>query len=237
MSATSTLDPNVSAYLGGRNTVNVSGEVQVIALLRHAEGHSFASAYGGGAAEIGASGATSTIEPKVTAYAGSGSNIRAGTNIVIQAENLSEPTGEPLTDNFEAGPGGVNGSTGEITFKESGLVTGNSVLYVSDGNLLPGMRQDCRTPFGELYADGGCIYNVIVVNGNHIKFGNEFATTKVDTSEIPGYCSSEHPASCAGVDTARNVIRFATEDNFATGDEVILEGAALREQSGSRTVG
>ena len=189
MKAISTLDPEVAAYLAGANTIALLGELTVHALLKHAEGHSVASAYGGGAAQIGATHASSTVEPRVLAYAGSGSTINVAGNVSINAESLAESTGKPLTDNFEANSTGVNQSTGEVEFTESGLSTGDAVLYVDDGHLLPGMRQNC-----EFAADGGCIYNVIVVNGNHLKFGNQFVTTAVNTTELPG-CSDAARAS------------------------------------------
>ena len=222
ISASSTLKPNVEAYLAGGDTVELANNLTVLALLEHAEGHTDASAYGGGVGQVGAANAVATTEPTVIAYAGSGSKILAGGNVTINAENLSNETGKALKDTYEANSGNVNQSNGSVEFPESGLNTGDAVLYVAGGSGLPGMRQGC-----ELAADGGCIYSVIV-NGNRIQFGEQFVTKDVNTSGIPGFCSeTEHPTSCPGVDPNRNVIRFATPDNFATGDPVVLEGVGI----------
>ena len=113
-------------------------------------------------------------------------------------QNLSKQTGTTLTDNFNADSSDVNQSTGTIQFGSHGLTTGDAVLYVDDGNLLPGMRQGCSgAPLG------GCVYTAIVVDANHIQFGNTFTTTAVDASGIPGFCGTSNPDSCPGVDANR----------------------------------
>ncbi|MGZ6950367.1 MAG: hypothetical protein ACXVJY_20035, partial [Ilumatobacteraceae bacterium] len=65
----------------------------------------------------------------------------------------------------------------------------------------------------------------IVVDANHIQFGDTFTTAAVDASGIPGFCGSSHLDSCPGVDANRDEIRFASPHNFATGDAVILSGS------------
>ena len=48
ISATSTLQPSVNAYLVGNETVVLVHDLTVQAILNHAEGHTRATAYGGG---------------------------------------------------------------------------------------------------------------------------------------------------------------------------------------------
>ena len=219
ISATSTLQPSVNAYLVGNETVVLVHDLTVQAILNHAEGHTRATAYGGGIAQIGSANATANTNPTVTAFIGTGSVVQAGGNVTIDAQNLSHQTGTPLTDNFNADSSDVNQSTGTIQFGSHGLTTGDAVLYVSNGNLLPGMRQGCGAPLG------GCIYTAVVVDANHIQFGDTFTTAPVDASGIPGFCGTSHLDSCPGVDANRDVIRFASPHNFVTGDPVILSGS------------
>ena len=219
ISAHSNLQPSVNAYIVGNTNVALVNDLTVQAMLNHAEGHTRATAYGGGAVQIGSANATATSNPTVTAFIGDGSTVQVGGNVTIDAENLSNQTGAPLTDNFNADSSDVNQSTGTIQFGSHGLTTGDAVLYVSNGNLLPGMRQGCSgAPLG------GCVYTAIVVDANHIQFGDTFTTAGVDTSDIPGFCGTANPNSCPGVDVNRDVIRFASQHNFVTGDAVILSG-------------
>ncbi len=218
--ANSTVSPSVNAYLGTSDHVNVTGDVTVTSTLEHAEGHTRATAYGGGAAQIGAASADATVNPTVIAYAGSGANVQAGGNVTIDAENLSNQLGTPLGDTFTS-PTDVNQSTGTVEFDSHGLTTGDAVLYEAGGNPLPGLRQNCSG-----VADGGCLYTVVAVDANHLQFGDVFATGSIDASAIPGFCNTTtDPNSCPGVDPNRSFIRFAQPDNFATGDPVILSAA------------
>jgi Bacterial Ig-like domain/RTX calcium-binding nonapeptide repeat (4 copies) len=229
ISAVSTLQPSVDAYLAGNDTVAVVNDLTVQAILNHAEGHTRATAYGGGAVQIGSANATSTSNPTVTAYIGAGSTVNAGGSVTVDAESLAAQTGTPLTDNFNADSSNVDQSTGTVEFDQSGLTTGDTVLYVADGNLLPGMRQGCAGA-----PDGGCIYTVVVVDANHIQFGDTFTTGSIDTSGIPGFCGTSNPDSCPGIDTNRDLIRFASPHNFVTGDAVVLSGSgAIGAPSGT----
>ena len=222
ISADSTLAPSVNSYLVGNDTVALDHDLTVQAILNHAEGHSRATAYGGGAVQIGSANATATSNPTVTAYIGAGSTVNAGGNVTVDAENLSNQTGAPLTDNFNADSSDVTQSAGTIQFADHGLTTGDAVLYVDDGNLIPGLRQSCAGA-----PDGGCVYTVVVVDANHIQFGDTFTTGSVDAGGIPGFCGTSNPDSCPGIDTNRDVIRFASPHNFVSGDPVVLTGSGV----------
>ncbi len=110
ISATSNVSPTVSSYLAGNNVL-VSGNVGVTAQVTRAEGHTRATAFGGGAVQIGSANATANVNPAVTAYMGSGSNINAGGSVTIDAENLSQASGPPPGDTFNI-PSDVNQATG-----------------------------------------------------------------------------------------------------------------------------
>src|SRR5207248_578145 len=99
----------------------------------------------------------------------------------------------------------VNTSTDTITFNRHGLTTGDAVFYTTRGagNVLPGLQDDT-------------VYNVIVVDPNHLQFGDTFASGSVDAGAIPG--------GSAGVDSNRNMIRFTSPHHLHTGDPVVFSG-------------
>src|SRR6202035_2325440 len=79
--------------------------------------------------------------------------------------------GTPLTDNFSTST--VNTSNGSIQFVSHGLTTGDGVLYLSNGTLIPGLT------------DHG-VYNIISVDQDHLQFGTTFAAGPVDATSIAG---------------------------------------------------
>ena len=198
-----TVDPTITAYIGQHVTASVVGDVSVVATSVRAQGNANSTDNGGGGVDVGFAQATVNADPTVNAYIDIGSSITAGGAVKVDAEAQSTPTsGPPLTDDIQ----GVNTSNGEITFPESGLSTGDSVTYNPNGNTA------IQTANGPLQS-GGRLYNVVVVDPNTLQLGNLFRADSIDSS-VPF-------TTVSGVDYARDVIRFATPDNFQTGDSVV----------------
>jgi hypothetical protein len=217
---TATIAPTIEACIGQYVQANVSGDVSVIATSVRAQGDANSNEYGGGGIDVASASAVVNANPTVKAYIDTGSSITAGGSVQVQANAQSTPSSSsPLNDYIQS----VNTSNGEITFTQSGLTTGDSVTYNPNGN------SPILTGNGALqeYAPGSTttlqLYNVVVVDGNTLQLGNLFDAGSIDASAplITG----------SGVDSASGMIRFASKDNFVTGDSVVYS------QNGNGNIG
>ena len=205
------MTPGVAAFLGtdtnGRGvTANLTaGGVEIEAISLRAEGNATAKSFGGGGIDVGVIFATVTASPTVDAYIGTGSDVTATGNITILADARSQKTSSvPLNDNFTP-TNDVSPSADTITFTAHNLSTGDRVTYDRNGNTAIGT------------ADGGTLsamreYSVVKVDDNKIRLGAGFGAGAASTGGLFNTAS--------GVDAARDVVRFAAEHRFQTGDAV-----------------
>jgi len=201
--ASDTVTPVIQGYIGNDVQVkNVTGNIVIQAESARAEGDASAQVDGGGVAYFGASKATVTSDPTVNAYIGTGSVVNAGGNVTISADSEALPSGPALGNTFNPATA-VSVSDDTITFPSHGLVTGDVVTYNANGSTPIG------TPSGPL-RNGE--FGVIVVNSNVLMLGATFSGAPANTGDL------FNPQD--GVDPNRAVIRFASPDNFQTGDAV-----------------
>ncbi len=210
--ASATVAPTIQAYIGNNVQVKtVNGNIVIQAQSDRAEGDASAQTDGGGVAYNGASNANVTSDPTVNAYIGTGSAVNAAGNVTITAESEAQPTGPALGNTFNPATA-VSLTNDTITFPSHGLVTGDVVTYSANGS----------TPIG---TPGGPLRNgefgVIDVDSNVLMLGATFTGAPANTGAV------FNPQN--GVDPNRAVIRFASPDNFQTGDAVKYnaEGNAL----------
>ena len=122
--------------------------------------------------------------------------------MTVSAIQAAQSSGPSLGDTFNPAAA-VDTSSDTITFPSHGLVTGDVVTYDANGS----------TPIG---TPGGPLRNgefdAIVVNPNVLMLGATFSGVPANTGDL----FNPQP----GVDSGGDVIRFATPDNFQTGDAV-----------------
>jgi len=100
--AESTVTPTVEAFVGASDNVNLTADLSITATSAHAEGHSRATSFGGGIAQIGAANAHAESDPTVHAFIGASSTVNVGGNVTIEADSHADATGTPLFDYFNA---------------------------------------------------------------------------------------------------------------------------------------
>ncbi len=201
--ATANIDPGVQAYIGNNVDVkNVTGDILIQADSVRAQGDATSKVDGGGAAFYGAANSVVNSNPVVNAYIGSGSTVVANGNVTVSAISAAESSGSPLGDTFNPATD-VNVQNDTITFPSHGLVTGDVVTYDANGSTPIG------TPSGPL-RNGE--FDAIVVNPNVLVLGATFSGAPANTGDL----FNPQP----GVNPNDGVIRFATPDNFQTGDAV-----------------
>ncbi|MBK8017635.1 MAG: right-handed parallel beta-helix repeat-containing protein [Betaproteobacteria bacterium] len=201
--STATVTPTVEAVIDNNVVMqNVGGSVTLHAESVRAEGDAIASASGGGFVEVGAANSDSTVTPTVNAYIDRGTTIDAAGSVTVEALARSQPAAA-LDDTFD--PDAQTVSADSITFTSHGLSNGDRVTYDPNGN--PAIAT----------ADGGTLsssreYSVIATGEDTLQLGAVFGA---------GAANTGNPlASVAGVDDARDRLRFAVAHGFLTGDAV-----------------
>src|SRR5207302_190677 len=170
-----------------------------------AEADATAKSFGGALGlHIGAPLATAKSQPKVHAYIGGGSTIVAGGKVTVDAEANVTGNGIQLTD-FITGMtpdgSGTSATDNSATFTSHALISGDQVLYHSNGGgVISGLHDNHD-------------YGVIVVDKNNLRFGATFNGAAVDADSVAG--------SIQGIDANRSMVRFASEHHLETGDAVI----------------
>ena len=130
-SATTTITPTISAYIGQGDTVHVAGNVDVAATSALAEGHSDAQSYGGGAVDVGVGTSSVTTSPVVKGYIDQNSTVNAGGDISVTSTG-DDQTSPPVDPTGAFNPStAVDTQTGTITFPVD-LSDGSQVQYQAD---------------------------------------------------------------------------------------------------------
>ncbi len=202
--------PSVSAYLDNGVAVVLqdgSGhDVVVQALSNRAEADALANNSGGGGVDVASTYAETSSLPVVRASVGTGSTVRIGGALLVDAESLAIPASNvPLTDLLtalvvhDAPPPASIATWDSVQFPQHGLNTGDQVLYESTGAPITGLRS-------------GHLYSVIVLDANTLRFGVTFTGALVDATAL---------GSVSGVDPLRSMVRFAGPHHFENGDAVV----------------
>ena len=200
--------PTIEAALADDAAVDIagSGDVTVEATSLRAEANASAKSFGGGGIDIGVIFAEANASPTVTSTVAAGVTVTtAGGDVTVAAKALSQPTGDPKTDLFDADD--VDPVADTIRFETHELNTGDRVTYDPNGN------DPISIPGGSLGTlAGGREYNAIVIDADTIALGTTFNATSADAGSplSPG----------VGVDPSRDVIRFGAPHRFRTGDPV-----------------
>jgi hypothetical protein len=202
-----TSSPEVDAYVDGGVHVTlgdgISSNLAIQAKLNDTEAGATAKSFGGALGlHVGAPDAKATSLPKVHAYIGTGTTVKAGGSVSVDAESLTNGPGTaptPFITGMTADCGcSTDPADDSVTFLAHGLITGDQVKF--EGSI------------GGL--TNGHTYGVIVVDQNTLRFGATFnATTTVDADSLAG--------SITGLDLNRAMVRFAAPHNLITGDALI----------------
>src|SRR5262249_37000950 len=133
-----TTSPTVEAFLGPNVHVVLADAlghaVVVKAISNDAEGDARSKSFGGGAVPVGGPEASAPSKPVVHAYIGGGSTIVSGGGVQVDAESNANGNGTPLTDHITAmTPDGGSPTPDSVGFTAHGLITGDPVLYQSNG--------------------------------------------------------------------------------------------------------
>ena len=197
-SATATVKPKITAAIDPSAVVGTSRDLQVEATSIRAEGNSSAKSSGGGGLKIGVIFATTTATPTVRATVGAGAVLIAGGGITVKAQALSQATdANAFPETFTPTQAQIDADT--IVFANHGLTTGDRVTYTAGTSAIPLAGGSTLDVCG---ASACREYGAIVVDKDTIRLGERFTPTAADTG-------GAFPAT-AGVDAARDVIRFAT---------------------------
>ena len=202
--------PSVSAYLDNGVAVVLqdgSGhDVSIVALSNRAEGDALANNSGGGGVDVASTYAEANSQPVVRAYVGTGTTVRIGGSLTVDAQSLAVPSSNvPLTDQITAlvvhgAPLPATIATWDsVEFVQHGLSTGDQVLYESTGPPITGLRS-------------GHLYSVIVLDANNLRFGVTFTGALIDATAL---------GTVSGVDPLRSMVRFAGPHHFENGDAVV----------------
>src|SRR5439155_11479289 len=113
--------------------------------------------------------------------------------VTVDAQSNANGNGIPLTD-FITGMtpdgGGTSTTDNSVTFTSHGLITGDQVLYHSNGGgVITGLHDNHD-------------YGVIVVDKDTLRFGATFNGASVDADSVAG--------SVQGVDTSRAMVRLTS---------------------------
>ena len=143
-SATTTITPTISAYIGQGDTVHVAGNVDVAATSALAEGHSDAQSYGGAAVNVGVGTSSVTTSPVVKGYIDQNSTVNAGGDISVTSTG-DDQTSPPVDPTGAFNPStAVDTQTGTIMFPVD-LSDGSQVQYQADPT--------ANSPIGGLNSD------------------------------------------------------------------------------------
>ena len=210
------VSPTIDAYIGTGVQGVIATNVNVIATSVRAEGNASSDDSGGGGVEVGVGHAIVNVTPTISATIEARSTITAGGTVTVSA--LGQSTGSqalsPYITGVNTSKAGPSGDT--ITFDQHGLTTGDQVAYSPNGSA---SIQTGNGALQSMYTPAGTTtpilrpYNVIVVDANTIALGNQFDAGA--TNALDPFSTS------SGVDSTRNMIRFAAPDNFLTGDSVV----------------
>jgi parallel beta-helix repeat protein len=198
-----TVAPTVEASVGsGVAMSGVGGSLSLRADSLRAEGDAAAKSYGGGAVDVGAANSRAHVNPTVNAFIDTGATIDVGGAVRVEALAQTQPA-QSFDDTFTPDQATIEADT--ITFPSHGLASGDTVTYNPNGN----------TPIAT--ADGGSLstvreYSVIATGDDTLQLGATFDAGAADSSDLF--------APQAGVDAARDRIRFAVPHLFLTGDAV-----------------
>ena len=202
--------PTVSAYLDNGVAVvlqdGTGHDVTVQALSNRAEADALANNSGGGGVDVASTYAETNSLPVVRAYVGTGTTVRIGGSLTVDAQSLALPSSNiPLTDQITAlvvhgaPPPATIATWDSVQFVQHGLSTGDQVLYESTGPPITGLRS-------------GHLYSVIVLDANNLRFGVTFTGALIDATAL---------GTVSGVDPLRSMIRFAGPHHFENGDAVV----------------
>lgn len=214
-----TVTPTVKALIADNVPVTgVGGFIRVKAEQSQTEGDATGSVYGGGLAQVGIAGADGVLSPTVIASIGNAGHIEAGGDVRVEAISRITDNSANFTDFFDAGA--VDYVNDIITFSSHGLVTGDTVVLVRNGN--PSITSVDGSLDEKASNDPNAAereYAVIVRGANTLTLGKEFDAGTVTAAQL-FYASG---ADIEGIDAARDMVRFATPHKFVTGDAVRYE--------------
>ena len=201
--------PTVTASIDNDAMVTTSGDVQVEATSIRAKAGAAGQGFSISGGSVGVMISEAHVTPTVHADIGDNATVTAGGKVDVHADILAQTTHAPLDDFFQPATD-VDTSDDTIHFDLHGLSTGTTVTYSPNGNTAITTDDSAGGAGPALASDRE--YKVIVVDGNTIKLGSEFASTDGNTGDIFS------PQS--GVDPLRDRIRFDTPHLFQTGDAV-----------------
>jgi hypothetical protein len=204
-----TVTPIVQAFIGANAKLVLgntpSSDVTIRATSVRAEGNATSASLAvGTAATILPFGAVTTA-PAVDAHIGSGTTVNAGGAVIVEAIGKADPTGQPLDDFFQPNMD-VTAADDTIFFPSHGLNDSDNVIYKNAGGASVATRD------GALVSDH--TYNVLRVDGDHIKLGTALVGDSVDAFAF---------GSNSGVDAPRDMIRFSSAHHLETGDAVVYD--------------
>ncbi|MHC5860002.1 hypothetical protein [Nostoc sp.] len=163
------VNPNVTAYIGDNNTINVAKDINVRSNVT-VDGDAAAKGASYGLLAVGLAFSEVNSNPTINTYVGTNTTIEAGNVTIASSLGKAPVTADTSFDPANA----VNNTSDSITFANStGLKTGDTVVYSNGGN-------------GATDIDGLTdqhSYSVIVdpQNDKVIKLGSEFDGASVDT--------------------------------------------------------
>jgi len=207
--AQSNVTPAVEASIRDNSIVNANNTVRLEATSVRAEADAKANAASGGLGAMAAANPTATSSPTVTAFVGAGATVLALEDVLVLA--TATAVGEPgFGDTFDAA--NVDLAADTITFQEHGLISGDMVVYGSNGSPI-------GTPAGNLANDRE--FTIIRVDNDQLSFGAPFPSCEAGGADDA--CTGDEDSlfdPAAGIDSERDIIRFAVPHRFRDGDAV-----------------
>ncbi|MFY9856030.1 MAG: hypothetical protein WAK26_19355, partial [Terracidiphilus sp.] len=221
--ATSTIDTDVQAYIGNSD-VTVTGAVNVLAMATpDAEADAYGVAVGGLA--VGASTATATASPEISAYAGGNSSTIVAGSLTISAERITPAGGYSANANASGSVGALVAVNATVSTATSGGTVQSyvapdatlSVVTTIDVDATGGGSQNSLANSDNvgLIAAGG---NVSTVNNNVTTLSYIGTGTDVTAGTVIGGLA----AGTIYYVVLDDVATFDTTD--VSNDEVTLDG-------------
>ncbi len=185
---------------GATPFVSVSGNVKVLS-NSFTDGDAKASGLAGSVGiSVGLTNAFTTVSPTLTTFIGQNGSVTALGNVTVQSQHGKTITTSSSNGQFD--PSTAVRADGSISLSNHGFDTGTQVLYGQNGGGDIGL-QDQRS------------YNVIEIDANTLKLGDQFVS--------------------ANVDSAKDTITFAQPHSFKTGDEVTYDNGGGANTGGLQT--
>ncbi len=174
---------------GATPFATVSGNVRVLS-NSFTDGDATASGTAGSVGiSVGLTNAFTTVSPTVTTFVGQNGSISAGGDVTVQSLQGKAIAGTASSGQFDPSTA-VQAGNNSLSLANHGFASGANAIYARNGG-------------GDIGLEDQRAYNVIKIDDNTLKLGDQFVS--------------------ANVDGATDRISFAQAHSFKTGDEVIYD--------------